>query len=230
VVEIGPGLGALTGPLLERCAALDVIEIDRDLSARLHDELGDRPGLRIHCADALTVDLGSLATGGEGLRVVGNLPYNLSTPLLFHLLKHASVVTDMHLMLQREVVDRLVARPGGGDYGRLTVMVGLWCTCEKLFNVASGSFRPAPRVTSAVARLRVRESPAVQVAHPPTFQRLVARLFSQRRKTLRNGLRGLLDEAQLEDLGIDPRARPETLELAQFAALANALDDLGHQV
>ena len=223
LVEVGPGLGALTRPLLERCESLDVIEVDRDLSETLRRELGSSPNLRIHTADALTFDFHALSAPGERrLRVAGNLPYNVSTPLLFHLLAQASVIDDLHLMLQREVVDRLVADPGSGAYGRLTVMTRLWCESEKLFNVGSGAFRPAPRVTSAVIRLRVRRAPAVRVAHLPAFERLVARVFSQRRKTLRNSLRGELAASDMERLGVDPGARPETLDLEQFAALANA--------
>ena len=223
VVEIGPGLGALTGALLQSCESLDVIELDRDLAAKLTAEYeGDRR-LRVHTGDALGFDFRQLVSSGGRLRVVGNLPYNVSTPLLFHLLDQAPIIADMHFMLQREVVDRLIAKPGGGDYGRLTVMVRLKCESEKLFDVGAGAFRPAPRVTSAFVRLRVRREPGVQPADLPTFKRLVSHLFSRRRKTLRNSLRGQLSEADLEKLGIDPNARPETLNVAGFAVLANAV-------
>jgi 16S rRNA (adenine1518-N6/adenine1519-N6)-dimethyltransferase len=181
----------------------------------------------VHTADALEFDFQRLVAPGERLRVVGNLPYNVSTPLLFHLLGQAAIIADMHFMLQREVVDRLTAEPGGRDYGRLTVMVQLRCECEKLFDVGAGAFRPPPRVTSAVVRLRVRPEPAVRVSDLPAFEQLVSHLFSRRRKTLRNSLRGRLGEAELEALGIDPRARPETLDLVRFAALANAVHDSG---
>ena len=223
LVEIGPGLGALTEALLAGGAVLDVIEIDRDLAARLRDAHRDDDRIRIHQADALDFDFRRLAGAGARLRVVGNLPYNVSTPLLFHLMEHASVIDDLHVMLQREVVDRIVAAPGGGDYGRLTVMTRLRCESEKLFDVGPGAFRPPPRVTSAVVRLRVRREPAVTLADTGTFERLVADLFSRRRKTLRASLKGRLDEAALAALGIDPMARPETLDLAAFAALANAI-------
>jgi 16S rRNA (adenine1518-N6/adenine1519-N6)-dimethyltransferase len=156
---------------------------------------------------------------------VGNLPYNVSTPLLFHLLDQAAVIEDMYFMLQREVVGRLVAQPGGKDYGRLTVMVRLNCDSEKLFDVGAGAFRPAPRVTSAVVHLRVRRDPAVALVEFAAFKGLVTHLFSRRRKTLRNSLRGRLSESELESLGIDPNARPETLDLSAFAVLANALAD-----
>jgi 16S rRNA (adenine1518-N6/adenine1519-N6)-dimethyltransferase len=230
VVEIGPGLGALTGALLESCGSLDVIELDRDLAAQLQTQYAGDERLRVHTGDALRFDFRQLAPAGERLRVVGNLPYNVSTPLLFHLLEQAPVVTDMHFMLQREVVSRLVAEPGGKDYGRLTVMVRLACESEKLFDVGSGAFRPAPRVTSAVVRLRVRREPAVSLTDRPAFERLVAHLFSQRRKMLRNSLRGGLNEADIEGLGIDPNARPETLDLAAFAMIANALQVAGNKL
>lgn len=224
VVEIGPGLGALTRALLEVCEDLHVIELDRDLAAKLESEFEGDTRIRVHAGDALEFDFKQLVSSGERLRVVGNLPYNVSTPLLFHLLGQAAVVADMHFMLQREVADRLTAEPGGRDYGRLTVMVQLRCECEKLFEVGAGAFRPPPRVTSALVRLRVRREPAVELSDVPGFERLVSHLFSQRRKTLRNSLRAWLGEAELEALGIDPRARAETLDLAAFATLANAVD------
>lgn len=227
IVEIGPGLGALTGALLESGAELDVIELDRDLAATLRLEHEGEQRIRIHQADALDFDFLQLGSADHRLRVVGNLPYNVSTPLLFHLLDQAQIVDDMHFMLQREVVDRLVAAPGGGDYGRLTVMVRLLCESEKLFDVGAGAFRPAPRVTSAVVRLRVRREPCVRLDDPAAFRRLVAHLFSRRRKTLRNSLRGQLSEGEIEGLGIDPMARPETLDLGGFAALANAVHGKG---
>jgi len=223
VVEIGPGLGALTGALLHSCDSLDVIELDRDLAAALQSEYADEGRLRVHTGDALDFDFHQLVSPGEQLRVVGNLPYNVSTPLLFHLLRQGPIVADMHFMLQREVVDRLIAEPGGRDYGRLTVMVQLRCECEKLFNVGPGAFRPPPRVTSAIVRLRVRPRLGARLSDLPTFERLVSHLFSQRRKTLRKSLRGQLGEAEIAALGIDPGARPETLDLARFAALANAV-------
>lgn len=223
LVEIGPGLGALTGALLESCENLDVIELDRDLAAKLQADYQGDPRVRVHTGDALKYDFRQLAAPGERLRVVGNLPYNVSTPLLFHLLDQAAVIEDMHFMLQREVVGRLVAQPGGKDYGRLTVMVRLNCDSEKLFDVGAGAFRPAPRVTSAVVHLRVRRDPAVALVEFAAFKGLVTHLFSRRRKTLRNSLRGRLSESALESLGIDPNARPETLDLSAFAVLANAL-------
>ncbi|MDX1433723.1 MAG: 16S rRNA (adenine(1518)-N(6)/adenine(1519)-N(6))-dimethyltransferase RsmA [Gammaproteobacteria bacterium] len=230
LVEIGPGEGALTEALLGRSASLDLIELDRDLAAALAARLAAHTGVHVHQADALAFDFAALASpahGGRRLRVVGNLPYNVSTPLLFHLLDQLHAIEDMHFMLQREVVTRLAAHPGEAGYGRLGVMIGLRCHCEKLFTVAPGAFRPPPRVTSAVVRLRPRAAPAAEVASQDVFTRLVARLFSQRRKTVRNGLRGVLEERELRALGIDPGARPERLDIAQFAALANAVHARG---
>jgi 16S rRNA (adenine1518-N6/adenine1519-N6)-dimethyltransferase len=227
MVEIGPGRGALTGGLLESGATLDLIELDRELAAALESEHAGEERLTVHSGDALRFDFRQLAPPGTRLRVVGNLPYNISTPLIFHLLEQAPVIDDMHFMLQREVVGRLVASPGGKDYGRLTVMVRLACECEKLFDVGAGAFTPAPRVSSAMVRMRVRRDPAVALADRPAFARLVTHLFSRRRKTLRNSLRGRLDEAALRALGIDPNARPETLDLPAFAALGNALHAAG---
>ncbi len=222
LVEIGPGQGALTLPLLEAVGDLDAIELDRDLATRLDAELGPR-GLRIHQADALDFDFVALRTDDRRLRVLGNLPYNISTPLLFHLLAQAEHIQDMHFMLQKEVVDRLAATPGHADYGRLSVMVQLHCRVEPLFTVAPGAFRPPPRVDSTVVRLLPYREPPVVLNDPAGFARLVTRAFGQRRKTLRNSLRGLLEPAAIAAVGVDPGARPETLTLTEFAALSNAL-------
>lgn len=230
IVEIGPGLGALTEPILERTGDLDVVELDRDLAAKLAIVFQGCRGLRIHNADALDFDFAALAAeerglgeGNQRLRIVGNLPYNVSTPLLFHLLAQGCAVHDMHLMLQREVVERIVSAPGGSDYGRLSVMVQLHCRTQKLFSVRSGAFNPVPRVASAVIRLTLFRHAPVAVADHSTFERLVARAFAQRRKTLRNSLRGVLSEAQIRTADVDPGARPEALSVSQFAALANEL-------
>jgi 16S rRNA (adenine1518-N6/adenine1519-N6)-dimethyltransferase len=221
VLEIGPGLGALTGPLLEICSELDVVELDRDLAAALEQRPEARAGrLRVHLADALRFDLGSLGRGH--LRVVGNLPYNISTPLLFHLLAQADRIRDMLFMLQREVVDRLAAAPGTGDYGRLGVMVQYRCRVERLFTVGRGAFTPPPAVESAVVRLTPWTTPPVAVADPALFAETVRRAFAQRRKQLRNALRGWVDAAGFARAGIDPSARAEDLSLAQLAALSES--------
>jgi 16S rRNA (adenine1518-N6/adenine1519-N6)-dimethyltransferase len=214
LVEIGPGLGALTRPLLARRPPRRV-EIDRDLAAALR-ERGD-PRLRLHEGDALEFDYEALARERGGrLRIVGNLPYNISTPLLFRLLAQLGAVQDLHVMLQKEVIDRMAAADEA--YGRLTVMLAPRLSIEKLFDVGPGAFRPPPRVWSAVARLTALDPP--RFATPPAFAAVVADAFSQRRKTLRNSLRRRVPDDAFERCGIDPGARPETLAPAQFAALA----------
>ncbi|HVS75938.1 MAG TPA: 16S rRNA (adenine(1518)-N(6)/adenine(1519)-N(6))-dimethyltransferase RsmA, partial [Steroidobacteraceae bacterium] len=177
LVEIGPGRGALTRRLLESgCGSLDAIEIDRDLAALLRDELGGDPRLRLHAADALRIDFAELARQrGQPLRVVGNLPYNISTPLLFHLLESVRDIRDLHVMLQREVIARMAARPGDSAYGRLTVMLAPWIEVERLFDVGPGAFHPPPQVWSAVARLTVRPEPAFMPN--PAFAAVVAAAF-----------------------------------------------------
>jgi 16S rRNA (adenine1518-N6/adenine1519-N6)-dimethyltransferase len=229
LVEIGPGRGALTRKLLERrLATLDAVEIDRDLAAQLRAELHAEPRFVMHEADALRLDFGELARERGGrLRIVGNLPYNISTPLLFHLLEFPHALDDLHVMLQREVVARIAARPGTREYGRLTVMLAPWVRAERLFDIGPGAFQPPPRVWSAVVRLEVRREPAFAVS--PQFALVVATAFAHRRKTLRNALLRLLTAPQIEACGIDPGARPETLDAAAFnelARLATAPDAL----
>jgi len=226
VVEIGPGRGALTIPLLRALGRLDVIELDRDLAAWLGRELPEHGEVIIHQADALRFDFRTLA-GDTPLRVAGNLPYNISTPLLFHLFTQADAISDMHFMLQKEVVDRLAADPGSKTYGRLSVMAQYHCRVASLFDVPSHAFRPAPKVESSVVRLIPHTTPPVAVDDPAALQKVVTTAFMQRRKTLRNGLRELLDESEIRAAGIDPTIRAERLSLAEFAALANRLTALG---
>ncbi|MFE8033245.1 16S rRNA (adenine(1518)-N(6)/adenine(1519)-N(6))-dimethyltransferase RsmA [Thiohalocapsa marina] len=230
LVEIGPGRGAITEGLLQAAGALDVIELDRDLVAPLAQRLGGLGRLRVHNADALTFDLCGLSGDPEGagdsgprLRLVGNLPYNISTPLLFRFLDQAHCIEDMHLMLQKEVVDRLCAEPGGKTYGRLSVMVQTWCQAERLFVIGPGAFTPAPKVDSAVVRLIPHRPLPHPVDDPALHRRIVAAAFSQRRKTLRNTLSGLATTEQLQHCGIDPGARAESLAVADYVRLANAL-------
>jgi 16S rRNA (adenine1518-N6/adenine1519-N6)-dimethyltransferase len=219
IVEIGPGLGALTGALVKCAGRIAAIEIDRDLAARLRDRF-TADLLALHEADALAFDFGSL---GPDLRIVGNLPYNISSPLLFHLGAHVSSVRDIHVMLQREVVARMTASPATPDYGRLTVTLQCRFAIERLFTVPPGAFRPAPNVDSAVARLVPLRSARPRIADEPLFARVVAAAFGQRRKTLRNALAGIADEAQLRAADIDPSVRGETLSVEDFVRLANAL-------
>lgn len=225
MVEIGPGQGAMTTPLLLALGEIDVVELDRDLIPILHGLLDDKGELRIHSADALKFDFASLRQGEEKLRIAGNLPYNISTPLIFHLLEHAEIVQDMHFMLQKEVVDRLAAAPGSKAYGRLGVMVQYYCQVEKLFNVGPGAFNPPPKVDSAIVRLIPYEKPPVEVKDMKVFAEVVTRAFGQRRKTLRQALKGLMTAEQIEQAGIQSSLRGETLDLSSFAALANIISD-----
>ena len=219
LVEIGPGLGALTRPLLDRLSQLHVVEIDRDLAAKLRAEFpADR--LVVHEADALRFDFSSLPAP---LRVAGNLPYNISTPLLFHVAQFADRIADMHFMLQKEVVDRMTAAPSTPDYGRLTVMLRSRFDMRRLFTVPPGAFRPPPKVDSAVVRM----TPLRALPHPgvstPRFEVLVTRAFGQRRKTLRNSLSELAQENDFAAAGIDPGLRAENLDVLAFARLAQAI-------
>lgn len=224
LVEIGPGLGALTVPLLAAVNHLDVIELDRDLLEPLRIRSGAASSrLRIHQADALRFDFSALRGSGLPLRLCGNLPYNISTPLLFHLLTALPHWQDAHFMLQRDVVERMAASPGDKSYGRLSVMLQAHCQVEALFSVGPDAFRPPPKVYSAVVRLVPRGTSAVAVEHAPRFAELVQSAFAQRRKTLRNSLAGLLTPVQMASVGVDPGARPETLSLAAFVALSAIL-------
>lgn len=220
-VEIGPGEGALTAPLLTRCQHLDAVEIDRDLAAELTRRYAGQASFRVHQADALRFDFRSLAAGNT-LRIVGNLPYNISTPLLFHLFTMSAVIADMHFMLQREVVDRLTASPGGKAYGRLSVMTAYHCRAEPLFEVGPESFFPRPKVVSAVVRLLPHAIPPASV-EAVLLGQVVSAAFSQRRKTLRNSLGALFETADWRAAEIDPGRRAETLSLAEFARLAQRL-------
>ncbi len=224
LVEIGPGLGALTVPLVARAGRVEAIEIDRNLIPELERRCAGLGELVVHEADVLEVDFRRLRGTGAPLRVCGNLPYNISTPLLFHLLGAGDAVRDMHFMLQKEVVDRMVAAPGGKQYGRLTVMLAVACRVEKLFKVGAGAFQPPPRVDSAVVRLRPLPAPPFPVPDAARFARVVAGAFSMRRKTLRNSLRGLVDEGGFAATGVDPGRRAETLRPDEFAALAATPD------
>ena len=223
LVEIGPGQGALTEGLLNSGAQLDVIELDHDLVPILRAKFGSNPAFNLHQGDALKFDFNSLNPEPRSLRVVGNLPYNISTPLIFHLLANAGVIRDMHFMLQKEVVERLAATPGGGDWGRLSIMVQYHCRVEHLFNVGPGAFNPPPKVDSAIVRL----TPHDVLPHPAKDHRLLERVvreaFNQRRKTLRNTLKALLSTTEIEAAGVDGSLRPEQLDLAAFVRLADQL-------
>jgi 16S rRNA (adenine1518-N6/adenine1519-N6)-dimethyltransferase len=220
LVEIGPGLGAMTQPLLERAGALSVIELDRELAARLRSRA--RPGLAVIEADVLDVDFGALAVqAGQSLRVVGNLPYNISSPILFHLLPVAGQVRDQHFMLQKEVVDRMAAAPGGKDYGRLSVMLQWRYAIEAVLDVPPAAFEPPPRVDSAVVRMVPKPAEAVATVDAARLGALVAAAFSQRRKLLRHTL-GRWIEQQAPGAAFDLQRRAEEVPVAEYVALARA--------
>lgn len=217
LVEIGPGLGALTMPLLERVTRLQVVELDRDLAAGLRASYP--PERLIVCeGDALRFDFSALAAP---LRIVGNLPYNISTPLLFHMVTYAERFADLHFMLQREVVERMVAAPSTPEYGRLSVMLQYRFRMQNLLSVPSSAFRPVPKVASAVVRLLPLLLPDVAARDESLFAMTVTRAFSHRRKTLRNALLGLATEADLHAVGVDPGLRAENLSVAEFVAISN---------
>jgi len=222
LVEIGPGLGALTEPLLEQVEHLHVVEIDRDLIARLRGRFPPSR-LTIHEGDALKFDFFELNSGESGLRVVGNLPYNISTPLLFHLAGYADRLRDMHFMLQKEVVDRMVSPPGGHEYGRLSVMLQYRFAMERLFPVPPEAFAPAPKVASAIVRMTPLPAADRSSVHDAAFAKIVATAFGQRRKMLRNTLKELIDNDELARLGIQPTSRAEELGVADYVRLSNAL-------
>jgi 16S rRNA (adenine1518-N6/adenine1519-N6)-dimethyltransferase len=225
IVEIGPGEGALTELVLDKIGAMDVVELDRDLIPLLKIRFVLADGLNIHQADALKFNFCQLQQGEKKIRIIGNLPYNISTPLLFHLFDSNHCIQDMHFMLQKEVVDRIVAKPGDSAYGRLGIMMQYFCRSEYVFTVKPGAFRPAPKVDSAIVRLVPHDQPPVAIDNFDEFSKLVNFSFTQRRKTLRNILKGKLEIPQIEALNIEPTIRPERLSLEDFAKLANAISN-----
>lgn len=224
MVEIGPGLGAITQPLLKKLNHLHVVELDRDIVTWMQNHYPSEK-ITIHNIDALKFDFSNLAklANKTSIRVVGNLPYNISTPILFHLLENVSTITDMHFMLQKEVVERMVAAPSTSAYGRLSVMLQYRLHMEYLLTVPPDAFDPAPKVESAF----VRSIPFAKLPHPAKDEKMFAQIvlaaFGQRRKTLRNTLKGILDDAGFETLGIDPQLRAENLSVAAFVSIANHL-------
>lgn len=223
IVEIGPGEGALTELILNKIGNMDVVELDRDLIPLLKIRFVTQDGLSIHQADALKFNFCELKQDDKKLRIIGNLPYNISTPLLFHLFDSNHCIQDMHFMLQKEVVERIVASAGDAAYGRLSIMLQYFCSAEYVFTVKPGAFRPAPKVDSAIVRLVPHEKPPVEINNFEEFSKLVNFSFTQRRKTLRNILKGKLDVTEIEALKIDPAIRPERLSLQDFTHLANAI-------
>ena len=222
LLEIGPGRGALTWPLLERCGRLTVVELDRDLAPLLREQAGGRGELEVINADILAFDLAGIADERK-FRLVGNLPYNISTPLMFHLLESAGLIQDMHFMVQKEVAQRIVAGCGDSSYGRLSVMLQARCQCHYLFDVAPTCFQPPPKVDSTVIRLLPREQPLIEADSAENFALVVQAAFGQRRKTITNSLKSILDRETILGCGIDPGLRAENLEIADFVKLSRAL-------
>lgn len=220
LVEIGPGQGALTLPVLDRCGAMDAVELDRDLIPILKKNSQAHGQLTVHSADALEYDFGALPSP---LRVIGNLPYNISTPLIFHLLSFANRITDMHFMLQKEVVDRLAAEKGDKDYGRLSIMVQYRCRVTALFDVPPEAFQPPPKVDSKIVRIVPHEEIPCKAVDEKLFGHVVRQAFTQRRKTLRNGLKKMVPEEIWAKSSIDPALRPEQLSVMDYVLLSNHL-------
>lgn len=226
LIEIGPGMGVLTAPLIKRCPTLIAVEIDRDLSEILRERFAMHAGFTLHRGDALRTDFAALGSY-QPMRIVGNLPYNISTPLMFHLLNYSGLIVDMHFMLQKEVVDRLAARPGSKLYGRLSVMMQYQCQVQALLAVPSSAFTPPPKVASALVRLVPHAIRPCTAQDPDFFSRLVNTCFQQRRKTLRNSIKGLIQPGAItEGIDIDLTARPETLSVSDFVALSNQLSTM----
>ena len=223
LVEIGPGQGAITEPLLASNCQLDVVELDRDLVEKLRYQFPDAGNFTLHSADALDFDFSTLNTGKK-LRIVGNLPYNISTPIMFHLLEQSSNIQDMHFMLQKEVVNRLQAQPGSKQFGRLSIMVQLHCDVEALFDVDPECFSPKPAVMSSIVRLVPHTTEKYQVNNQSLFKKIVTLAFSQRRKTIRNSLKNSCSDAQFENAGIDPKLRAEALSIDDFVRLVNIIN------
>ncbi|MBM88535.1 MAG: 16S rRNA (adenine(1518)-N(6)/adenine(1519)-N(6))-dimethyltransferase [Gammaproteobacteria bacterium] len=223
LVEIGPGQGALTKPLAQSGARLDCIEIDRDLAEFLKKQFVEQASVNVFQHDILKFDLNNLAPKKKSLRVIGNLPYNISTPVIFHLLKNHHLIYDMIFMLQLEVVQRLIASPGNKAYGRLRLMVQYFCDIEHVFNIPSSAFIPKPNVVSAIVRLKPHDSFPITAKNPEFLETVIRTAFNQRRKTIRNSLRNIIPEAKLQSLPIDISLRPEKLSLADYVLLSDQI-------
>jgi len=227
IIEIGPGLGAITAPLLSETKSLTVIELDRDIIPKLQKNCDSLGELTVIQADVLNVNLKELQlSDNKPFRIIGNLPYNISTPILFHLMSQLDEIKDMHFMLQKEVVERMAAEPGSKTYGRLSVMLQYYCKIEYLFSIPPEAFTPAPKVTSALVRLTPFDELPIKVDNFKDFTQTVTQAFSQRRKTLRNSLKKMLDSTQIESCGIDPVIRPEQLSISDFVLLSNCYSQL----
>ncbi|MEE9571637.1 MAG: 16S rRNA (adenine(1518)-N(6)/adenine(1519)-N(6))-dimethyltransferase RsmA [Candidatus Neomarinimicrobiota bacterium] len=224
--EIGPGLGALTLPVLKIVSTLHAIEIDRDLIKELKDKCNNIGTLNLHAVDVLKFDFNSIADAHQPMRLIGNLPYNISTPLLFHLLSFSSIVIDLHFMLQKEVVDRIVANPGSSEYSRLSVMVQSHYDAESLLDISPTMFSPPPKVNSSFMRLIPNETYNNKIKDRALFNKIVEIAFNQRRKTIKNSLSSIASKQQLENASIDPTRRPQDISISQYINLSNQLADL----
>lgn len=225
IVEIGPGQGALTRPLAASGARLDCVELDRDLAAFLQTNVGKQANVTIHQQDILKFDLASVQHDSRRLRIIGNLPYNISTPVLFYLLQQHSHIQDMVFMLQLEVVNRMAAQVGDKNYGRLGLMLQYYCEVEPLFNVPSAAFTPRPKVSSAIVRLIPHQTMPIQAKDPECLQVVIRTAFNQRRKTLKNSLKAIISETVLTTLPLDVSMRPENLTLADYVLISDALTE-----
>lgn len=223
ILEIGPGLGALTKGLANSGAKLHCVELDTDLAESLKTEYAKYDKVKITQADALEFDLNSIATERQPLRIVGNLPYNISTPLIFHLLKNSGLIKDMTFMLQLEVIQRMVSKVGNKNYGRLGLMVQYYCEAEHLFNIASAAFTPKPKVVSALVRLKPRSVSSLKAKDPECLKAIIQTAFNQRRKTVRNSLRSMVPESLLEQILVDKKLRPENLTLHDYVKISDAI-------
>jgi 16S rRNA (adenine1518-N6/adenine1519-N6)-dimethyltransferase len=225
IVEIGPGQGALTRPLAASGARLDCVELDRDLAAFLKTNVGKQANVTIHQQDILKFDLASVQHDSQRLRIIGNLPYNISTPVLFYLLQQHNRIEDMVFMLQLEVVNRMAAQVGDRNYGRLGLMLQYYCEVEPLFNVPSAAFTPRPKVSSAIVRLIPHQTMPIQAKDPECLQVVIRTAFNQRRKTLKNSLKAIISETELTTLPLDVSMRPENLTLADYILISDALTE-----
>ncbi len=225
ICEIGPGLGAITLPILKKVGALHAIEIDRDLCSALLEKCKNVGKLTLHQNDALHFDFNDLASAGRPMRLIGNLPYNISTPLLFHLLRFSNVIADMHFTLQKEVVDRIVSTPGQARYSRLSVMVQSYYGVERLFDITSSMFTPPPKVMSSFMRLLPHAIGTMEIINRALFDNIIASAFQQRRKTVRNSLASMVSTNQLRQARIDPNQRPQEISIRQYITLANQLSN-----
>tara|TARA_B100000674_G_C37861506_1_gene925028 strand:- start:146 stop:928 length:783 start_codon:yes stop_codon:yes gene_type:complete len=223
VIEIGPGDGSLTLPLLEFLGKIDAIEIDRDLCKKLKEKCLPYGNLNLFNIDILNFNLSKNKINNKALRIVGNLPYNISTPTLFHLLKFKENIQDMNFMLQKEVVDRIVAKPNTKSYGRLSVMLQAYCEVQHLFDISPSAFDPIPKVESSLVYIKPRKTQKIVIENESNFNNLVSACFSYKRKTLKNNLKGILSEERIRLLGIDPNLRAETLDISDFIKLTNEL-------